>query len=109
MYQKKEKNQKAQEFYTKCIELNPSNVNALIGLGIEKRKEEKYKEAIRYFTKALQIDPEFDLIWENLSLVYYGLEDFRKAEQCRTKFKQLGESQKSLDTEMVKERNRYFI
>lgn len=77
---------KAMEYYSKCLELDPENAAALCGKGdILTTYLENDEEAIRCFDKALEINPNFApaWCWKGLSLTCLG--KYEKAMICYDK------------------------
>ncbi|UFS70531.1 tetratricopeptide repeat protein [Geomonas sp. RF6] len=73
--------QKAVQAYTKVLELDPKNTNALTDQGIMYRKMGWYDKAIANFERAQQIDPNHLQSLYNLGVVY--MVDLKKTEEAR--------------------------
>jgi tetratricopeptide (TPR) repeat protein len=63
----------ADKWFTKSVEWNPSNLQALYYLGRAKYNENRFDEAISVFLKCLQLDPRNVKAEDNLGLSYEGL------------------------------------
>jgi serine/threonine protein kinase/tetratricopeptide (TPR) repeat protein len=73
--------QKANSAFQKAIELNPSNVEALIIIGIQKLEEGKYEEALTYLNQALVLNPKSPGIYSDIGHAYFYLRNYEKAEE----------------------------
>jgi Flp pilus assembly protein TadD len=69
------------KWYTKIIDNNPKNLDALVYLGIAYGAKNKYKEAINYFKQAVIIQPEGSQIHYYLSSAYKYSGDLVNAEK----------------------------
>lgn len=81
--------QKAVAAYSKVLELDPNNPNALTDQGIMYQKIGWYDKAIANFEKAQRIDPKHLQSLYNLGVVYYqNLKQYDKAREIWTKYLQ---------------------
>jgi len=81
--------QKAVNAYSKVLEIEPNNVNALTDQGIMYRKIGWYDKAIANFEKAQSIDPKHLQSLYNLGVVYMSdLKQPDKAREIWTKYLQ---------------------
>ncbi len=63
----------ADRWFTKSVEWNPRNVQALYYLGRTKYNENRFEEAVEVFQKCLKLDPKNVKAEDNLGLSYAGL------------------------------------
>ena len=56
------------------------------------------------------IDPKNDAPWHNLQFIYYGLEEYDKAESCRVKAEQLSREKNGIHNDTNKDKaEQYYI
>ena len=63
----------ADKWFTKSVEWNPNNFQALYYLGRTKYNENRFDEAVSVFTQCLKLDPKSLKAEDNLGLSYEGL------------------------------------
>ena len=63
----------ADKWFTKSVEWNPGNIQAIYYLGRTKYNENRFDEAIRTFGDCLKLDPKNVRAEDNLGLSYEGL------------------------------------
>jgi hypothetical protein len=56
--------------------LNPSNIEAIIGLGSNCRLCGLDKESVYYFSKAMELDSKYPCLYENWELAYFSATTF---------------------------------
>ncbi len=77
---------KAIELFESAIKLYPDLAPAYNYLGLcHKSLNTKPKTVIGFFEKAIEIDPNYLLAYDNLAKIYYGLNDYQKAEEYNLK------------------------
>lgn len=63
----------ADKWFTKSVEWNPRNLQALYYLGRTKYNENRFEEAVNVFLECLKLDPKNVKAEDNLGLSYQGL------------------------------------
>jgi tetratricopeptide (TPR) repeat protein len=63
----------ADKWFSKSVEWNPGNLQALYYLGRAKYNENRFEEAVNVFTQCLKLDPKNVKAEDNLGLSYEGL------------------------------------
>jgi len=76
---------KAIEYYTKVLELEPEDTDTMNNLGLALVCKSNYKEAISLYQKALEIDSEDSITWDNLGLAYEYNNEYEKAKEAYQK------------------------
>ena len=76
---------KAIEYYTRVLELEPEDSNTMNNLGLALVCKFKYSEAISFYQKALEIDSEDSITWDNLGLAYEYNNEYEKAKEAYQK------------------------
>ena len=61
---------KALKLFNEVLEIDSTNVDALVYKGLILVEKEEYEKAIQIYKKALEIDSEDDIVWDNLGLAY---------------------------------------
>ena len=78
---------KANEYFSKALEVNPNHPRTNYVLGLEASNNKKYKDAIAYYQKALEHYPTEDKFHHNETLnnlgnVYFHLKDYKAAKDA---------------------------
>ena len=82
----KEKDPEKQiEYYSKCLKLDPKNVDAWNNIGIAFDDLGRYEEAIRCYDRALEIDPRDAAVWNNKGVTLGKLGRYEEAIRCYDK------------------------
>ena len=76
---------KAIEYYTKALEIEPDDPGTINNLGLAYVCKENYEAAISLYQKALHIDPEDTITWDNLGLAYEYNKEFEKSKDAYQK------------------------
>jgi tetratricopeptide (TPR) repeat protein len=71
--------EKAIEYYTKAIELNPEYLAAYINRGTVYHDIKEYKTAIKDYDKAVEINPESAEVYSNRGYSYIRIKEYEKA------------------------------
>ena len=71
--------EKALQYYTEAIELNPDYAEAYYQRGVIYSEMHQYEKAIENFNKAIQILPNYGAAYHYRGRSYYFLKDFKKA------------------------------
>ena len=79
---------KAEKAYRQAVELDPSELSHLRGLGQTLLSEEKYPEALSVYQKLVEVMPEDSDNYLRLSQIYRELHQLDKAEESLMKAKQ---------------------
>jgi tetratricopeptide (TPR) repeat protein len=79
IYYEKDEYDKAIEFYSQAINLNPKDDNAYNNMGIAYANLKEYDKAITAFQKAIELNPKYDIAYNNMGLAYNGLKEYDKA------------------------------
>jgi len=87
---------KAIEYYTKVLELEPEDPGTMNNLGLALVCKEDYKEAISVYLKSLEIDPNDPITWDNLGIAYEHTNDFEKAKEACQKALELEPSDEEI-------------
>lgn len=88
-YLDEKKNNKAEKFLTKIILKEPSNSEAMLLLGITKRRLGNLKEAIRYFEKTTDLNKSKEEAWGLLTITYIDQGNIEMAKKTIKKAAQL--------------------
>jgi len=59
----------AEVAYTKALEINPNQFQALTGMGIQCRKKQAYAEAMSFYRRAIAIDPQYAQAYSSMSII----------------------------------------
>ncbi len=70
IYASTDRDELAQQAFTKAIELNPDNTSAYNELGILYRKSGKFEKALLSYQQALTIAPDYALAHRNIGILY---------------------------------------
>lgn len=76
---------KAIEYYTKVLGLEPEDTDTMNNLGLTLVCKFNYSEAISFYQKALEIDSEDSITWDNLGLAYEYNNEYEKAKEAYQK------------------------
>ena len=79
---------KAEKAYRQAVELDPSELSHLRGLGQTLLSEEKYPEALSVYLKLVEVMPDDSDNYLRLAQIYRELHQLDKAEECLMKAKQ---------------------
>lgn len=79
---------KAEKAYRQAVELDPSELSHLRGLGQTLLSEEKYPEALSVYQKLVEVLPDDSDNYLRLAQIYRELHQLDKAEECLMKAKQ---------------------
>ena len=66
---------KAEKLCHNLISTNPKVVFLYNLMGLIMNGQKKVTEAIKYYEKGIKVDPNFGIIYNNLGLIYYELEN----------------------------------
>lgn len=80
--------------FEKALELKPSDVYAIYGLGNTYYCLAKYDAAVKNYLKAVEINPDYEKVHYSLSLAYSKLGKKQEAEKHKTIFKKLSKGEK---------------
>ncbi|MEM8827917.1 MAG: tetratricopeptide repeat protein [Cyanobacteria bacterium P01_G01_bin.19] len=72
----------AKQFYSKILEVEPNQPDALYGLGVLERQRGKDSEAEKMFRALLDIQPKYFKAWFSLGNLYQAQGQWLKAEQA---------------------------
>jgi len=75
--------------FTKAIDLNPSNQDALLAMGLLKSKIGQYEDALSYLNIARELDPLKRSTLHAIGTVYYDKDDYDNAERYFTQAREL--------------------
>jgi tetratricopeptide (TPR) repeat protein len=79
---------KAEEAYRKAVELDPSELSHLRGLGQTLLSEEKYTEALSVYQKLVELMPDDADVYLQIARIYRELHQLDKAEENLVKARQ---------------------
>ncbi len=79
IYQQFNEFDKAEEEFSRSLELNPENTFALYSLGTMYAEREKYRDAERIFKRILEIDPDAAIVHKDLGTLYFENEEYDEA------------------------------
>jgi tetratricopeptide (TPR) repeat protein len=79
---------KAEEAYRKAVELDPSELSHLRGLGQTLLSEEKYPEALSVYQKLVEVMPDDADVYLQIARIYRELHQLDKAEENLVKARQ---------------------
>ncbi len=71
-------------YYKKCLELKPLSIEARLGLVNPAAAMGNWTQVENQYLKILETDPENSLVNYRLGLIYYGREEYKKAEKYFT-------------------------
>lgn len=71
---------KAITYLTKAYELEPTNYNNTMNLGIAYGVERNYTEAIKWFQRTVTLNPDHEDPWRNLGVLYERISSYDSAE-----------------------------
>ncbi|MCR4344604.1 MAG: tetratricopeptide repeat protein [Candidatus Scalindua sp.] len=94
-FYKQGKYDQAGEEFKQAIELKPTDVYALYGLGNTYYCKAKYDDAVEIYAKAISINPDYAKVHYSLSLAYSKLGMTREAEKQKTIFRKLSQGGES--------------
>jgi TolA-binding protein len=80
--------------FEKALELKPTDVYAIYGLGNTYYCLTKYDDAVKAYSKAIEINPDYEKVHYSLSLAYSKLGMRQEAEKHKTIFKKLSKGEK---------------
>ncbi len=72
-------------YYEKCIALKPLSIEARLGIVNPAAAMGNWTQVEKQYLKILEIDPHNSLVNYRLGLIYYGREDYQKAEKYFSK------------------------
>lgn len=90
LYVKRDDIDKAREYFTQSLELNPQDEILAYNVGEILFSNAKMQEALEYFTLAAKIKPGWPDAYLKLGYVYLNLTDYDKAKENFKKFLELG-------------------
>ncbi|HKO87462.1 MAG TPA: tetratricopeptide repeat protein [Burkholderiales bacterium] len=93
---------KAEEYFSRAIELSPDQAPAHIILGIHQHQQGKYADAIQSYQTALSIAPNSGNAHYNLGLAYFAKGDYANANEHAQKAYDLGMTLPGLQQKLVK-------
>ncbi len=77
---------KAIQFFKEAIKIYPELAPAYNYLGLcYKSLNADFPTVVGFFEKAIEIDPQYILAYDNLAKIYYGINDYAKAEKYNLK------------------------
>ncbi len=80
---------KALKIFDEVLEIDSTNIDALVYKGLILVEKEEYEDAINIYKKALEIDPQDEIVWDNLGLAYEYNKEQPKSIQAYEKANQL--------------------
>jgi len=72
---------KAIEYYSKAIELEPNNAKYYYNCGISYFKLKEYSKAIEYYSKAIELEPDNTIYYFNRGISYSWLNEYEKTNE----------------------------
>jgi hypothetical protein len=93
-FYKQGKYEQAGSEFENALELKPSDVYAIYGLGNTNYCLAKYDDAVNNYLKAVEINPDYEKVHYSLSLAYSKLGKKQEAEKHKTIFKKLSKGEK---------------
>ena len=81
---------RAQQLYTRYLELQPGDPNVMTDLGISFRESKQYDQALEQFNKAQEIDPQhWQSSYNEVVVLAFDLKRFDEADQSLSKLQEL--------------------
>lgn len=80
----------ANSFFTRAIEIEPSNPVGWLNLGVNEIKRNNISDAQKFLLKCTELNPGNGIAWLNLGIAYDQAMQFEKACTCFYKASQLG-------------------
>ncbi len=68
-------------YYSKAIDLMPYGIEARFGYAYPASAIGNYTQVLQQYEKILEISPNNSIVMHRIGLIYYGREDFQKAEK----------------------------
>jgi predicted Zn-dependent protease len=81
--------ERAVALYSRCVELDPSHIEARHAQGMALMKLGRYPEAIAAAKAAIRMNPHDQILWTSLSLAYVRNNQIKEAEAAGAKAKVL--------------------
>ena len=78
-YHNRKRYDKAIEYYSEALKLNPGLVEAYIGRGVAYTKKDDFDRAIKDYNKAVELNPNYAMAYYNLGNAYLHKDDPDKA------------------------------
>ncbi len=76
------RNSQAINYLQMAYELNPENVLVLYDLAFAFEKVDLPEESLRYYKQYLELDPFAEHVWNNVGLIYMGMDHFELATEA---------------------------
>ena len=83
----------AEKVFNQILEIDETNIYALVGIGDVKRQKKDFNDAIKYYEKALIVDPVNKFALIGLADSYRGLKEYKEAIRIWEKFLSFSENE----------------